>query len=110
MAPEVYEDGAQMRDFVHVRDVARANLLALESTHTGTFNVASGTPTSVYDLARELSDAFGSSASEPKITGNFRVGDVRHIVASATHAREVLGFQAEITVADGMRDFAVSHA
>jgi len=99
--PRVFEDGRQLRDFVHVRDVARANLLALTG-RPGTFNVASGTPRSVGTLAGTLADAFGPAAPRPIITGEFRLGDVRHVFASAELARELLGFSAEEPFADGV--------
>jgi dTDP-L-rhamnose 4-epimerase len=80
----VFEDGGQLRDFVHVRDVARANVLALESAASRNgcltpFNVASGRPSTVGQLAEALTDALGGP--RPKVTGEFRVGDVRHVVA-----------------------------
>jgi dTDP-L-rhamnose 4-epimerase len=109
-APRVYEDGAQRRDFVHVRDVARANLLALEAgPAAGTltpYNVASGTPHTVGDMARELARAAGGP--EPVVTGEYRLGDVRHVVASAERAREGLGFAAEVGFAEGIAEFATA--
>jgi dTDP-L-rhamnose 4-epimerase len=109
VAPRVFEDGAQLRDFVHVRDVARANRLALE--HDGpqggrltAFNVASGRPTTVLAMAEALATALDGPA--PVVTGEFRVGDVRHIIASPARAVTGLGFQADISLADGMADFA----
>src|SRR5437868_9672079 len=81
-APQVFEDGRQMRDFVHVRDVARANVLALlnDDVDGDAYNVASGAPRSVGDVAHALSTAFGRSAPPPAVTGGWRLGDVRHIV------------------------------
>ena len=108
-APLVYEDGGQRRDFVHVRDVARANLLALDAGRPGellAFNVASGTPHTVGDLARELAAACGGP--EPVVTGQYRLGDVRHVVASAALARQELGFAAEVSFEDGVREFATA--
>ena len=108
-APRVFEDGGQRRDFVHVRDVARANVLALTATKpvTGAFNVASGTPRTVLDMARALSEAF-EGAPPPVVTGEWRGGDVRHIVASAEQASDRLGFQAREDFAAGMREFATA--
>jgi dTDP-L-rhamnose 4-epimerase len=99
--PQVYEDGGQTRDFVHVRDVARANVLALTAADlpSGAYNIASGQPRTVLDLARAIGEA------EPQVTGTWRLGDVRHIVASPARAAEVLGFQAEVTFAAGMAEF-----
>ncbi len=106
--PRVFEDGAQRRDFVHVRDVALANLAALESTEpvTGALNVASGRPRSVGELARALVDAVGADAPPPRITGQYRLGDVRHVFASPERARAMLGFGAVEDFAQGMRELA----
>jgi dTDP-L-rhamnose 4-epimerase len=104
-APEVFEDGGQTRDFVHVADVARANLLALRAPVDAAFtalNVASGTPHTVGDLATALAGA----GLEPVVTGKWRLGDVRHIVASPALAAEILGFEAEVDFAAGMAEFA----
>ena len=127
--PRVFEDGGQRRDFVHVRDVARANLLALEAVdravagaETGTgaetgagrsgvetgalrcYNVASGEPHTVGEMASTLAVAFGGI--EPIVTGDFRLGDVRHIVASPAAAARDLGFRAQTRFADGIAEFA----
>jgi dTDP-L-rhamnose 4-epimerase len=108
--PQVFEDGGQRRDFVHVSDVAQANLRSLESPPAGTafraYNVASGVPHTVGDMARALADAFGGPA--PEVTGAYRIGDVRHVVASPRRAEEELGFRATTTFADGMRAFATA--
>ncbi|MEW9531231.1 NAD-dependent epimerase/dehydratase family protein [Microbispora sp. NPDC049125] len=106
-APRVFEDGAQRRDFVHVRDVARANLLALRSGTPGAcvpYNVASGEPHTVGEMAGALAAAYGGP--EPVVTGEYRLGDVRHVVASPARAREDLGFTAEIGFSEGMKEFA----
>jgi len=110
--PLVFEDGGQCRDFVHVRDVAWCNLLALAGTfvadHAATlrsYNVASGTPHTVHEMASELAVEFGGQV-EPKITGDYRLGDVRHIVASPAAARRDLGFQAKVGFAEGIAEFA----
>ena len=106
-APRVFEDGGQRRDFVQVRDVARANLRALlaPAPIPGAFNVASGTPHTVREMAEALAAAY-AGAPRPLVTGEWRGGDVRHIVASPDHAAEVLGFRAEEDFATGMREFA----
>jgi dTDP-L-rhamnose 4-epimerase len=114
-APLVYEDGCQRRDFVHVRDVARANVLALErvaGTASGVgageglraYNIASGEPRSIADMAEALADVYGGPA--PQVTGGYRLGDVRHIVASPERAQRELGFEAEVPFAEGMAGFA----
>jgi dTDP-L-rhamnose 4-epimerase len=108
-APRVFEDGGQRRDFVHVRDVAQANLLALSAGTAGAltpYNVASGTPHTVGDLARELASA--CAGPEPVVTGEYRLGDVRHVVASAERARAELGFAAAVAFGDGVAEFAAA--
>jgi dTDP-L-rhamnose 4-epimerase len=107
-APRVFEDGGQLRDFVHVRDVARANLAALGSEDglSGALNVASGRPRSILEMAEALSDAHGAHAPRPVISGDYRLGDVRHVFASVSRAREVLGFAAQEDFARGMAEFA----
>ena len=105
-APVVFEDGGQRRDFVHVADVAAANIAALTAPEpvTGAFNVASGVPHTVGDLASALASAMGGPA--PVVSGRYRLGDVRHITASTARAAEVLGFRATVDFASGVVDFA----
>jgi dTDP-L-rhamnose 4-epimerase len=108
-APRVFEDGAQRRDFVHVRDVAQANLAALSGGSPGAlaaYNVASGEPHTVGDLARELARACGGP--EPVVTEEYRLGDVRHVVASPERAAAELGFRAQVRFADGVAEFATA--
>jgi dTDP-L-rhamnose 4-epimerase len=101
-APRVYEDGRQRRDFVHAEDVARANALALDPDQpAGTYNVASGKPRTVLDLARALAAGTGI---EPVITGEFRLGDVRHVFASTERCKRELGFRASVSFDAGMRE------
>jgi dTDP-L-rhamnose 4-epimerase len=106
-APRVFEDGAQMRDFVHVRDIAHANLLALTADAPAgaltAYNVASGTPHTVGDVAEAL-----AAEKEPVVTGDYRLGDVRHIVASPARAATELGFTATVSFDEGMREFATA--
>ncbi|MDJ0337551.1 NAD-dependent epimerase/dehydratase family protein [Cryobacterium sp. PH31-O1] len=149
-APRVYEDGRQRRDFVHVRDVAAANIAALEftafdwvspsatapvetdatpataaavppepvgaapsmpqSVHSDSgifrpFNVGSGIVHSIGDMATALAAAGGLA---PIVTGQYRLGDVRHITASSERLRRELGWCAQVTFDDGMREFATS--
>jgi dTDP-L-rhamnose 4-epimerase len=105
-APLVFEDGGQRRDFVHVRDVACANVLALRADPpvTGALNVATGHPRTVGEMAAELARAMGGPA--PEVTGAWRGGDVRHVFASTDRARETLGFEARVPFAEGMAEFA----
>ncbi|TDE54723.1 NAD-dependent epimerase/dehydratase family protein [Nonomuraea mesophila] len=106
-APRVFEDGGQTRDFVHVRDVADANVAALAGGRTGcltAYNVASGEPHTVGEMARELAAQRGGP--EPVTTGEYRLGDVRHIVAAPHRAAAELGFRARTGFAEGMKEFA----
>lgn len=103
-APRVFEDGDQTRDFVHVSDVARANVMALtrDDPYDGPLNVASGRPRTILNLARAVCEGTGL---EPQVVGGGRTGDVRHIVASGERAHEVLGFRALVDPVEGFRDF-----
>jgi len=118
--PRVFEDGGQRRDFIHARDVAQANLLALSEVSGDAgdgalrcYNVASGEPHTVGEMASALAGAFGGSGGsgssggiEPVVTGEYRLGDVRHIVASPEGAARDLGFRAQTRFAAGMAEFA----
>lgn len=109
-APRVYEDGAQRRDFIHVDDVASANLVALEALagrpegELRAYNTGSGTPHTVGEMAHQLAEAFGGP--EPVVTGEYRLGDVRHITASSERFQQELGWRARVEFADGMTRFA----
>lgn len=109
-APRVLEDGRQQRDFVHVHDVARANVLALHTEAPAAeitpLNVCSGTPHTVGELAAELARACNGPA--PQVLGGARPADVRHVVADPARAREMLGFKAEISFEKGITDFATA--
>ncbi|MFN0026812.1 MAG: NAD-dependent epimerase/dehydratase family protein [Acidimicrobiales bacterium] len=105
--PRLLEDGGQRRDFVHVRDVAHANVLALTATQPapGAFNIASGQPCTLADMARALCAAHGAGL-EPQVVGGYRLGDVRHVTASTERAAGALGFRAAVTLTEGMAEFA----
>jgi dTDP-L-rhamnose 4-epimerase len=109
-APTVLEDGHQRRDFVHVHDVARANVLALRAPGRAgeliPVNICSGTPHTVGELATELSRACGGPA--PRIVGGARPTDVRHIVADPARAADLLGFHAETGFESGIASFATA--
>lgn len=108
--PAVFEDGAQLRDFVHVSDVARANLTALDpdADAEGAFNIASGRPRSVGTMAELLAKAAGPEAPAPRVTGEFRLGDVRHVFADTSKAEAVLDFTAAVDLETGMQEFATA--
>jgi dTDP-L-rhamnose 4-epimerase len=105
-APKVFEDGNQRRDFVHVRDVAAATVLACERHTSGVraFNVGSGTPRTVGDMARALANALNGPA--PQVTGHYRLGDVRHITADSSRLRDELGWAPQVDFANGMAELA----
>jgi dTDP-L-rhamnose 4-epimerase len=117
-APRVFEDGAQGRDFVHVRDVADATVAAVEAlagcdapVEPGmlrAYNVGSGTPRTVGELASALADAYGGPG--PEITGEYRLGDVRHITASSERIQRELGWRAAVSFAEGIAEFAAAPA
>jgi dTDP-L-rhamnose 4-epimerase len=105
--PVVYEDGAQRRDFVHVSDVARAFLLALERDGADglAVNVGSSRSASVLDIAHELARLLEKEI-EPELPGTYRAGDIRHCFADVGRARELLGFEAQIPREDGLAELA----
>jgi dTDP-L-rhamnose 4-epimerase len=111
-APRVFEDGGQRRDFVSVRDVAAANVAAIAWTDAApagrfrAFNVGSGVVHTVGEVAARLSADAGGPA--PVVTGEFRLGDVRHITASSERIRTELGWAPRVSFDDGMREFATA--
>jgi dTDP-L-rhamnose 4-epimerase len=107
-APTVLEDGRQMRDFVHVTDVAMINAMAVEQpAPAGTLealNVCSGQPHTVGELATQL--AVACDGPPPRVVGGARPADVRHVVADPARAAELLGFRARVGFAAGVTEFA----
>jgi dTDP-L-rhamnose 4-epimerase len=105
--PLVYEDGRQRRDFVSVSDVARACRLALEGDRVAgqVLNVGSGRSTSVLDVAHSLATVLGVSI-EPELIGKSRAGDIRHCFADIARASELLGYEPQVTLEDGMAELA----
>lgn len=104
VAPKVFEDGGQQRDFIHVVDIAHCNVLALTNptpSH-GAFNVCTGVTKTVLDMAQALRPA---GAPEPEVVGGYRLGDIRHVFASPAQARAELGFAATTSFDEGMREF-----
>ncbi len=103
----IYEDGLQRRDFVSVHDVARATRLALESGGADgrVVNVGSGVSVTVRELAELLAEVTGI-AIEPETTGDYRVGDIRHCFADISLARELLGYEPRVPLAEGMSELA----
>jgi dTDP-L-rhamnose 4-epimerase len=104
--PLIYEDGMQKRDLVSVYDVAAACRLAIENrAAAGAFNISSGTPVTIREVAQRTIQALGSSL-RPEITSKYRVGDIRHCFADISRARDVLGWRPRISMEEGITDLA----
>ncbi len=104
LPPMIHGDGSQTMDFVHIHDIARANLLAAKSTVTDeVFNVASGTETSLVELARMLAGVMNSTI-EPQHQPARKVNAVTRRLADTSKAERLLGFRAHVTLEDGLRD------
>jgi dTDP-L-rhamnose 4-epimerase len=107
-APKVFEDGGQRRDFIHVRDIAAATVLACECHTQGVraFNVGSGTPRTVGEMATALASALNGPA--PIVTGGYRLGDVRHITADSRRIKSEIGWQPQVEFQAGMAELALA--
>ncbi len=107
-APLVFEDGEQMRDFVSVHDIVRANMLAMERGPSDgqVINIGSGQPISIRRVAEILAAALGKQHLAPVITDRYRAGDIRHCFADITKARNLLGYEPAITHEGGFRELA----
>jgi dTDP-L-rhamnose 4-epimerase len=106
--PLIYEDGRQRRDFVNVKDIAQACRLALEVPEAAghVFNVGSGQSYTIRGLAERIAYALGKEYVEPEITGKYRVGDIRHCFADIGLARQILGYQPQISLEEGLVELA----
>lgn len=104
--PLIFEDGRQRRDFVHVRDVARAARLALEAPGIAgrAINIGSGQDLSIAEVAESLARAMGREGIAPVLTGRYRAGDVRHCFADTSLARRLLGFAPAVSLPDGLAE------
>ena len=104
-APLLFEDGMQSRDFIHVHDVARAVVRAVEKEQvpTAALNVCSGRAMAVGDLARGLAAALNESVA-PKLIGRYRVGDIRHCIGDPRAAKQLLGFTADMDLDAGLTE------
>jgi len=107
-SPMIYEDGKQQRDFIHVNDLVRGCRLAIESPQAvdQVFNIGSGEPHTVLDIARGMAAVMGKPHIEPEITGKYRVGDIRHCFADISLARQILGYEPQISLQTGMTQLA----
>jgi dTDP-L-rhamnose 4-epimerase len=104
--PLVYEDGLESRDFVHVSDVVKATVLALEKTEANyeAFNVGSGRKTTILEVANLLVEKLGGSA-KPVIVGKYRIGDIRHCHSDLTKIRSTLGYEPSKSLEEGLSEF-----
>jgi len=104
-APFIFEDGGQSRDFVHVRDIVRANVMAMNDSRADyeVFNVGTGRATSIVDIAKLLIQLYEASV-QPDVTQKFRAGDIRHCYADISRLRQRLGFEPSVKLEDGLRE------
>ena len=102
LAPTIYEDGRQTRDFCFVEDIARANMLVATDARAdgGVFNVGSGVGTTIGDLARVLADTLGVPIA-PEFPGEFRPGEIRHLISDIGRIA-AFGWQPQVALADGI--------
>jgi dTDP-L-rhamnose 4-epimerase len=103
--PIIFEDGLQRRDFVHVSDVVRANILALRNRASDgqVYNVGTGSPTTVLDVVKLIAEQLGASKSAD-IVGQYRAGDIRHCFADVSRIRAELGYQPLVNLEQGIED------
>ncbi|MBV9533453.1 MAG: NAD-dependent epimerase/dehydratase family protein [Bradyrhizobium sp.] len=105
--PLVFEDGLQRRDFVHVHDVARACLLALENgCSQDVFNIGSGDSRTIVSVAEDLARVMGRCELAPTITGKYRTGDIRHCFADLKKSRSLLSFEPRVEFGAGLAELA----
>ncbi len=106
--PLIFEDGRQIRDFVHVKDVAQACLLAAEkeAANGQVFNIGSGNQYSISTIASELATVMNKKNIEPQVTGKYRAGDIRHCFSDIEKARKKLGYQPRVDIKDGLLELA----
>lgn len=104
--PVVFEDGNQSRDFVSVHDIVRASILAMqkEEANHGSFNVGTGRQTTILDVANTLIRLLKSQDIVPDVKHKFRKGDIRHCFSDISKARQVLGYQPDVSFEDGMKE------
>jgi dTDP-L-rhamnose 4-epimerase len=104
--PVIYEDGIQTRDFIHVRDIVQGLVLAMEKPEADhqVFNLGTGVPTSVGQVASLLSQHLTGGEVKPQIQHQFRAGDIRHCYADLSKAKSMLGFEPTISLEQGLAD------
>jgi dTDP-L-rhamnose 4-epimerase len=107
-SPLIFEDGNQMRDFVHVSDIARASRLAMEVPEADdeVFNIGSGNSYTITDIAEKMSAILKKPHIQPTITGKYRVGDIRHCFSDISKAKQILGYEPQVSLKDGLIELA----
>ncbi len=108
-APMVFEDGEQMRDFVSVHDIVRANMLAMERPESNdkVINIGCGKPITIRRVAEILCKALGREDLQPIISNKYRAGDIRHCFADLSEAQRLLGYQPKVTHEEGFQELAI---
>lgn len=106
-SPLIFEDGNQKRDFIHVKDVARACRLAMETPEANgeVFNIGSGNQYTISGIAEKLAGVMNKDIS-PEVTGKYRVGDIRHCFANTDKAKNILGFEPQVDFEEGLEELA----
>jgi dTDP-L-rhamnose 4-epimerase len=106
--PMIFEDGKQRRDFINVRDAAQACRRTLEAPDVGgaVLNIGSGQQYTVREIGEKMARVLGKSSIEPTITGDYRVGDIRHCFADITQARRILGYEPQVSLDEGLDELA----
>jgi len=107
-SPYIFEDGNQTRDFIHVRDVAQANLNAIEHNNPNyqAINVGTGKPITIKELAEILTKIYNKPDLKPYISNKFRKGDIRHCYADTTKAQKLLNYKPSITLKKGLTELS----
>lgn len=108
LAPVIFEDGGQQRDFINVADIAQGCRLALEVPEAAghVFNIGSGVQRTVNEVAESMGRALNKEHVEPEITEQYRVGDIRHCFADISLAKRILGFKPSVDFQQGLTDLA----
>lgn len=104
-APVIFEDGLQMRDFVNIRDIVQANLLALLSDGANgmALNVGSGQPVSIYQVAQQIAEMLGEDI-QPSVPDIYRAGDIRHCYGDISLISERLGYSPKVSFSEGVAE------
>ena len=106
--PYIFEDGNQTRDFIHVKDIAQANLKALEQDNADykAINIATGKPITILKLAETLTKLYNKPNLQPHISNQYRKGDIRHCYADITKAQKLLNFKPTVSLQKGLTELS----